>query len=178
LTGAGVLSRHTVTSVYNQQLAKAQPVTCDGTNRHKRHHKPETAHVWGYFMRQNQRNETTDRMARITRIGDGSGQRAPLFIRVLLKAASLAAYCVAGVLDRQSMEDVIWMAPCCPQWFAAIGETPARYFYYKDINRAPLGEAEANLVMEGSSSTQILYGWLGQFQALWRHGFTQQCGNS
>jgi len=35
--------------------------------------------------------------------------------------------------------DVIWMAPYCPQWFAAIGETPASYIYYKDINRAPLG---------------------------------------
>jgi (S)-ureidoglycine aminohydrolase len=35
--------------------------------------------------------------------------------------------------------DVIWMAPYCPQWFAAIGETPTRYIYYKDINRAPLG---------------------------------------
>jgi (S)-ureidoglycine aminohydrolase len=31
------------------------------------------------------------------------------------------------------------MAPYCPQWFAAIGETPASYIYYKDINRAPLG---------------------------------------
>jgi len=35
--------------------------------------------------------------------------------------------------------DVIWMAPYCPQWFAAIGEAPASYIYYKDINRAPLG---------------------------------------
>ena len=34
--------------------------------------------------------------------------------------------------------DVIWMAPYCPQWFAAIGEAPASYIYYKDINRAPL----------------------------------------
>jgi len=33
--------------------------------------------------------------------------------------------------------DVIWMAPYCPQWFAAIGDTPASYIYYKDINRAP-----------------------------------------
>ncbi|HWD20632.1 MAG TPA: (S)-ureidoglycine aminohydrolase [Verrucomicrobiae bacterium] len=33
--------------------------------------------------------------------------------------------------------DVIWMAPYCPQWFAAIGETPAGYIYYKDVNRAP-----------------------------------------
>lgn len=34
--------------------------------------------------------------------------------------------------------DVIWMAPYCPQWFVAMGKTPARYLYYKDVNRAPL----------------------------------------
>ena len=31
--------------------------------------------------------------------------------------------------------DCIWMAAYCPQWFAATGKTPARYLYYKDINR-------------------------------------------
>lgn len=35
--------------------------------------------------------------------------------------------------------DAIWMAAYCPQWFAATGKTPARYIYYKDINRDPLG---------------------------------------
>jgi (S)-ureidoglycine aminohydrolase len=34
--------------------------------------------------------------------------------------------------------DVIWMAPFCPQWFVAMGKTPASYIYYKDVNRAPL----------------------------------------
>lgn len=34
--------------------------------------------------------------------------------------------------------DVIWMAPYCPQWFVAIGKTPARYLYYKDVNRDPM----------------------------------------
>ena len=34
--------------------------------------------------------------------------------------------------------DVIWMAPYCLQWFAAVGKEPARYLYYKDINRDPL----------------------------------------
>jgi (S)-ureidoglycine aminohydrolase len=33
--------------------------------------------------------------------------------------------------------DVIWMAPYCPQWFVAMGKTPASYIYYKDINRGP-----------------------------------------
>lgn len=31
--------------------------------------------------------------------------------------------------------DVIWMAPYCEQWFVAMGKTPARYIYYKDVNR-------------------------------------------
>lgn len=34
--------------------------------------------------------------------------------------------------------DVIWIAPHCPQWFAATGDAPASYIYYKDVNRAPL----------------------------------------
>jgi len=34
--------------------------------------------------------------------------------------------------------DVIWMAPYCPQWFVAIGDEPASYLYYKDVNRTPL----------------------------------------
>jgi (S)-ureidoglycine aminohydrolase len=30
------------------------------------------------------------------------------------------------------------MAPFCPQWFVATGKTPARYIYYKDVQREPL----------------------------------------
>jgi (S)-ureidoglycine aminohydrolase len=33
--------------------------------------------------------------------------------------------------------DAIWMAPYCPQWFAAIGDVPASYLYHKDIHRIP-----------------------------------------
>ncbi len=33
--------------------------------------------------------------------------------------------------------DAIWMAPYCPQWFVAMGKGPARYLYYKDVNREP-----------------------------------------
>lgn len=36
--------------------------------------------------------------------------------------------------------DVIWMGPFCPQWFAAIGKQPARYLYYKDVNRHPFAQ--------------------------------------
>jgi len=31
--------------------------------------------------------------------------------------------------------DFIYMAPYCPQWFGAIGRTPAKYLLYKDWNR-------------------------------------------
>ena len=33
--------------------------------------------------------------------------------------------------------DFIWMGPYCPQWFGALGKTPARYLIYKDWNRHP-----------------------------------------
>jgi (S)-ureidoglycine aminohydrolase len=37
-----------------------------------------------------------------------------------------------------SAGDFIWMAPFCPQWFGALGKTPAKYLIYKDWNRHPL----------------------------------------
>ena len=44
--------------------------------------------------------------------------------------------------------DVIWMAPYCEQWFCATAgpgalRVPARYIYYKDINRHPGTSATA-----------------------------------
>lgn len=33
--------------------------------------------------------------------------------------------------------DAIWIAPYCEQWFVCMGKTPARYIYYKDVNRSP-----------------------------------------
>lgn len=34
--------------------------------------------------------------------------------------------------------DAVWMAPYCAQWFVAMGKAPARYLYYKDVNRPAL----------------------------------------
>lgn len=31
--------------------------------------------------------------------------------------------------------DFIWMSPFCPQWFGALGKSPAKYLIYKDCNR-------------------------------------------
>jgi (S)-ureidoglycine aminohydrolase len=39
--------------------------------------------------------------------------------------------------------DIIWMASYCPQWFVAMGKTPARYLYYKDLHRDRLSERGA-----------------------------------
>lgn len=36
--------------------------------------------------------------------------------------------------------DVIYMAPFCPQWFGALGQTPSTYLLYKDWNRHPAEE--------------------------------------
>jgi (S)-ureidoglycine aminohydrolase len=38
--------------------------------------------------------------------------------------------------------DFIWMAPYCPQWFGALGKTPAKYLIYKDWNRGPLDSGQ------------------------------------
>ncbi len=35
-------------------------------------------------------------------------------------------------------DDVIWMAPFCPQWFGALGKVESSYLIYKDWNRDPL----------------------------------------
>jgi (S)-ureidoglycine aminohydrolase len=35
--------------------------------------------------------------------------------------------------------DFIWMAPFCPQWFGALGKSPAKYLIYKNCNRHPIG---------------------------------------
>jgi (S)-ureidoglycine aminohydrolase len=36
-----------------------------------------------------------------------------------------------------SAGDFIYMAPFCPQWFGALGKSPAKYLIYKDWNRHP-----------------------------------------
>jgi (S)-ureidoglycine aminohydrolase len=47
--------------------------------------------------------------------------------------------------------DVIWMASYCPQWFVAMGPTPASYIYYKDVNRERVGELKSGRVGEWGS---------------------------
>ena len=53
-----------------------------------------------------------------------------------IKEADVDFRCAVAVLNPVAAGDVIWMAPFCPQWFVAMGKTPASYLYYKDVNRA------------------------------------------
>jgi (S)-ureidoglycine aminohydrolase len=46
--------------------------------------------------------------------------------------------------------DFIWMAPYCPQWFGAIGKSPAKYLIYKDWDRHPLALSS----VEGLAATK------------------------
>ncbi len=34
--------------------------------------------------------------------------------------------------------DFLWMGPFCPQWFGALGKSPAKYLIYKDWNQHPI----------------------------------------
>lgn len=56
----------------------------------------------------------------------------------LLMIQGQGIYRLAGDYHPVQDGDAIWMAPYCPQWFVATGKTPARYIYYKDVNRDPL----------------------------------------
>ncbi|MEM8782055.1 MAG: (S)-ureidoglycine aminohydrolase [Planctomycetota bacterium] len=44
-------------------------------------------------------------------------------------------YQLGGEWMEVEQDDFIWMAPFCPQSFYATGPTPARYLYYKNVNR-------------------------------------------
>jgi Uncharacterized protein, possibly involved in glyoxylate utilization len=54
----------------------------------------------------------------------------------LLMLAGQGVYRLEDAWYPVAAGDVIWMAPYCPQWFVAMGKTPASYLYYKDVNRA------------------------------------------
>lgn len=56
----------------------------------------------------------------------------------LLMLAGQGVYRLGDAWYPVQRGDVIWMAPYCPQWFVAMGKQPARYLYYKDVNRDPL----------------------------------------
>lgn len=53
----------------------------------------------------------------------------------LLMLAGGGIYRLADSWYPVTAGDFIWMAPYCPQWFGALGKTPAKYLIYKDWNR-------------------------------------------
>ena len=55
----------------------------------------------------------------------------------LLMLSGQGIYRLEGAYYPVEPGDAIWMAPYCPQWFAAIGDVPASYLYYKNIHRMP-----------------------------------------
>jgi (S)-ureidoglycine aminohydrolase len=55
----------------------------------------------------------------------------------LLMLAGAGIYRLGGQWYPVEAGDFIWMAPYCPQWFGAIGKTPAKYLIYKDWDRHP-----------------------------------------
>ena len=56
----------------------------------------------------------------------------------LLMLAGQGVYRLEDAWYPVAAGDAIWMAPFCPQWFVAMGKSPASYLYYKDVNRAAL----------------------------------------
>jgi (S)-ureidoglycine aminohydrolase len=56
----------------------------------------------------------------------------------LLMLEGLGVYRLEDAWYPVAAGDCIWMAPYCSQWFAAMGKSPVRYLYYKDVNRAPI----------------------------------------
>jgi (S)-ureidoglycine aminohydrolase len=60
----------------------------------------------------------------------------------LLMLAGKGVYRLSDDYFPVAENDIIWMASYCPQWFVAMGKTPASYIYYKDVNRDRLTEKE------------------------------------
>ncbi len=56
----------------------------------------------------------------------------------LLMLKGQGVYRLDGDYHPVKAGDVIWMGSYCPQWFVAMGKTPASYIYYKDVNRDPM----------------------------------------
>jgi (S)-ureidoglycine aminohydrolase len=53
----------------------------------------------------------------------------------LLMTSGAGIYRLGDCWHPVTAGDFIWMAPYCPQWFCAVGKTPAEYLIYKDWNR-------------------------------------------
>jgi len=63
---------------------------------------------------------------------------APVMERGLMMLRGQGVYRLESDWHPVQAGDVIWAAPYCPQWFVAMGKTPASCIYYQDVNRDPM----------------------------------------
>jgi (S)-ureidoglycine aminohydrolase len=63
---------------------------------------------------------------------------APVMERGLMILHGQGVYRLEADWHPVQAGDVIWAAPYCPQWFVAIGKTPASCICYQDVNRDPM----------------------------------------
>ena len=73
-----------------------------------------------------------------------AAQPKPIYVRELNYLEGGGIYRLDADWHPVTAGDFIWMGPYCPQWFGALGKTPAKYLIYKDCNRHPLA---ANVVV-------------------------------
>ncbi|MCX6928767.1 MAG: (S)-ureidoglycine aminohydrolase [Verrucomicrobia bacterium] len=63
---------------------------------------------------------------------------APVMERGLMIVRGQGIYRLEDEWHPVQAGDAIWMAPFCPQWFVAVGKTPASCIFYQDVNRDPM----------------------------------------
>jgi (S)-ureidoglycine aminohydrolase len=63
---------------------------------------------------------------------------APVMERGLMLLHGQGIYRLEADWHPVQAGDVVWTAPYCPQWFVAIGKTPASCICYQDVNRDPM----------------------------------------
>ncbi len=63
---------------------------------------------------------------------------APVMERGLMMLRGQGVYRLCADWHPVQAGDAVWTAPYCPQWFVAIGRTPASCICYQDVNRDPM----------------------------------------
>jgi len=63
---------------------------------------------------------------------------APLMEHGVLMLSGQGIYRLDADWHPVQAGDAIWLGAYCPQWFVAVGQTPASYLCYQDVNRDPM----------------------------------------
>lgn len=64
--------------------------------------------------------------------------KAPFMERGLMMVRGQGIYRLEADCHPVTAGEVIWMASYCPQWFVAVGKTPASFICYEEANRDPM----------------------------------------